>query len=447
MGSPGDTLNMDTGNMDLRLIEARETYREQFADNDWANFLIASYKINESDECNIDIINKSGVKRDRLKATITFLKNKFSEVYPKATEFLSPKISNVTKKELSLQFINFIKFSIPHNCLTCDLPYFPYIDDNHEFTEIRCFKCSLPAHSGCIKDEEVHLKRGIVFVCANCVTFKKKSNPSPTQDQNKQHPQDEKTQTPHPAKTSSESTTVSDSTSDSDAVIQKSRKKAKSDKSDSTSDSDMVIKKSRKKRTKSDKSDERTRSTNDKICRFFERGICRYGMSGTHKGKCKFSHPDICRKVLNHGTRGKFGCKGECNKWHPRLCYAALNKKECFNSSCSFWHIKGTKRSPETQTEDTQKTSEEKPQEETPNHFLGSVQSQVTQILQDQQEIFKRQMSQFVQQMQQEMRLLTAINHSQPKLPIQLMQQTPQVTLPTAPNLQQLRNQITTQHQ
>ena len=425
MGSPGDTLNMDTGNMDLRLIEARETYREQFADNDWANFLIASYKINESDECNIDIINKSGVKRDRLKATITFLKNKFSEVYPKATEFLSPKISNVTKKELSLQLINFIKFSIPHNCLTCDHPYFPYIDDNYELTEIRCFKCSLPAHSGCIKDEEVHMKRGIVFICANCITSKIKSNSSPSDEKN-QHSQDDKTPTTRPATSSSESTSESDSSSDSDRVIKKSRKKkAKSEESD----------------------DEQTKTTNKKICRFFERGICRYGMSGTLKGKCKFSHPAICRKVLNHGTRGKFGCKGDCNKWHPRLCYTALNKKECYNSSCTFWHIKGTKRSPETQTEESQKTPEEEPEKPKENHFLGSVQSQVTQILKDQQETFKNQMSQFMQQMQQEMRILAAFNHQQAKLPFQLMQQTPNVSLQTAPNLNQIRTQIATPHQ
>ena len=75
------------------------------------------------------------------------------------------------------------------------------------------------------------------------------------------------------------------------------------------------------------------------------------------------------------------------------------------------------------------------------------MQSQVTQILKDQQETFKSQMSQFMQQMQQEMRILAAFNHQQAKLPFQLMQQTPNVSLQTAPNLNQIRTQIATPHQ
>ena len=434
MGSQGDNLNMDTGNMDLRLIEARETYREQFADNDWARFLIASYKIMESDECNIDIINKSGVKRDRLKATITFLKNKFSEVYPKATEFLSPKINNITKKELSLQLINFIKFSIPHNCLTCDQSYFPYID-NYALTEIRCFKCSLPAHSTCIKEDEIHLRRGIVFVCATCITSKVNSGAKrPSNDDHSSQPI-KSNQTPS-TNPSDDSLSESESSDNIDLFTTKKSKKKKTKPTDSEEEDQSSTKKLKKKKSKSSDSEgESNKSSNEKICRFYERGICRFGLSGNNKGKCKFSHPAICRKVINHGTRGKLGCKGQCDKWHPRLCYAALNKKECFNSSCTFWHIKGTKRSPDSQNDQEPKPKEE-PKEPKENHFLGPMQSQMTLILQTQQEMLKQQMTQFMQQMKQEMRTLATLNHQQMKLPVPLLQQTPMLNLPTIPTPQ-----------
>ena len=420
MGSPEDNLNMESGDMDLKLIEARENYREQFADNDWARFLVAHYKINGSKEDNLKIINDSGIKRDRLKATITFLKNKFSDNYPKATEFLSPKKQNITKNELSLQLINFIKLTVPHNCSTCEIPYFPYIVDNYDKTEIRCFKCSLPAHAGCITDDEVHFNRGIVFICSHCVkekvTNKKDTQPSRP---NLTQKDDDLTQSQHQHPQES-----SESSSDSDQhPPTKSQKKSKQKSSDSESENQPPSRPRRKRKSKSEsESGDSDNSPKKEICRFFERGTCRYGLSGNNKGNCKFSHPPMCRKVLQHGTRGKLGCKGKCDKFHPKLCYAALNTKECFKPACPFWHIKGTKRSPDSDKKE-ESTPQETKEELQSNPFLGSVQSQVTQILQQQQEALKIQMMQFMQQMHQEMKSFAA--NQQVRVPLQMMQQTP----------------------
>ncbi|KAK3890046.1 hypothetical protein Pcinc_005961 [Petrolisthes cinctipes] len=55
------------------------------------------------------------------------------------------------------------------------------------------------------------------------------------------------------------------------------------------------------------------------ICRFYKRGVCKYGISG--RG-CKFDHPKPCQRLIQHGPRGNQGCKSgqKCQKYHPMLC-------------------------------------------------------------------------------------------------------------------------------
>ena len=79
------------------------------------------------------------------------------------------------------------------------------------------------------------------------------------------------------------------------------------------------------------------------VCRFYEKGTCRYGIAG--RG-CSRQHPKACKKLLQHGDRGPRGCSAgsRCDKFHPLMCRSSLRKRECFNQECKLVHTVGTKR-------------------------------------------------------------------------------------------------------
>ena len=81
------------------------------------------------------------------------------------------------------------------------------------------------------------------------------------------------------------------------------------------------------------------------ICKFFKNSKCRHGMKG--KG-CNFTHPNVCLKFTQNGTRQPRGCNlgKKCTDFHPAMCINSLRKGECFSQSCKFNHIRGTKRHP-----------------------------------------------------------------------------------------------------
>ena len=88
------------------------------------------------------------------------------------------------------------------------------------------------------------------------------------------------------------------------------------------------------------------RNPNQKMCSFFKKGICRYGVSGTSGGTCPFIHRKVCRAYQLYGSSKRKGCKkdGNCEYWHPLLCYKSINTRECLDDKCRFWHLKGTVR-------------------------------------------------------------------------------------------------------
>ena len=83
----------------------------------------------------------------------------------------------------------------------------------------------------------------------------------------------------------------------------------------------------------------------DKICRYFRRGTCKHGLRGA---ECRYQHPRMCRKYIEHGTRQPNGCTLgiKCKQFHPLMCLDSMRKSECFDENCSFHHIKGTRRQP-----------------------------------------------------------------------------------------------------
>lgn len=83
-----------------------------------------------------------------------------------------------------------------------------------------------------------------------------------------------------------------------------------------------------------------------KTCSFYQKGNCRFGLSGKKNGTCKFAHPKPCQKLLKHGTHPSLGCnKGKkCEKYHPKMCFESLKSRKCDNNSCKFVHVKGTNK-------------------------------------------------------------------------------------------------------
>ena len=82
--------------------------------------------------------------------------------------------------------------------------------------------------------------------------------------------------------------------------------------------------------------------TSASICRFYRKGTCRYGMSGTG---CPKQHPKACRKLTQHGNRGPRGCNGEnCNSFHPKMCPQSLRAGQCLTLDCKLRHVAGTRR-------------------------------------------------------------------------------------------------------
>ena len=83
-----------------------------------------------------------------------------------------------------------------------------------------------------------------------------------------------------------------------------------------------------------------------RICKFYIRGKCKFGSTGTRGGTCRFEHPEPCKPFSHHGATSR-GCQDDrCTLWHPPLCRRSTNYRKCFRQDCHFWHLRGTIRRP-----------------------------------------------------------------------------------------------------
>ena len=86
------------------------------------------------------------------------------------------------------------------------------------------------------------------------------------------------------------------------------------------------------------------------ICPQYKQGSCPHGISGNtlYQGsKCLLYHPKRCKPFCRYGSKHRYGCsQTQCPKFHPTLCPDSVSKKECFSPSCTYPHLKGTKRKP-----------------------------------------------------------------------------------------------------
>ena len=76
------------------------------------------------------------------------------------------------------------------------------------------------------------------------------------------------------------------------------------------------------------------------VCHFHLQGRCKHGSIGTG---CKYSHPNLCKKIILKGERGcSFGDK--CKFTHPRLCVGSLKNITCHRKKCFLYHVTGSSR-------------------------------------------------------------------------------------------------------
>ena len=88
------------------------------------------------------------------------------------------------------------------------------------------------------------------------------------------------------------------------------------------------------------------------VCRFYNQGTCKYGKKGT---ECKYSHPSLCRKLLQHGYNASHGCRlkaDECSYHHPIMCRNSIKRGFCYKKNCTKYHVQGTKRNPDKKKPD-----------------------------------------------------------------------------------------------
>ena len=75
------------------------------------------------------------------------------------------------------------------------------------------------------------------------------------------------------------------------------------------------------------------------ICKFHKRQGCR------RQQQCRYLHPPICKLFMKNGNEVN-GCRNPrtCSYTHPVICKDSWYKGECYNRSCSFYHLIGTNR-------------------------------------------------------------------------------------------------------
>ena len=80
--------------------------------------------------------------------------------------------------------------------------------------------------------------------------------------------------------------------------------------------------------------------------------VCLVKKTVGDRTSCSFRHPKKCTKYCQFGTEPSYGCTNpECNcKFlHPILCRYSVISSHCNNDSCTYTHLKGTKRKSQNQ--------------------------------------------------------------------------------------------------
>ena len=98
------------------------------------------------------------------------------------------------------------------------------------------------------------------------------------------------------------------------------------------------------KKTKTKKED-----IKDKVCPYLRKGHCNFSLSGRKPFKgvsqCPYLHPRTCPKLLNNGSKGKYGCDGsKCGMLHPKMCQVYLNYQKCIQDCRQGYHVRSNSK-------------------------------------------------------------------------------------------------------
>ena len=101
-------------------------------------------------------------------------------------------------------------------------------------------------------------------------------------------------------------------------------------------------------------SEEAKTSHSGPTCQLYLKNACPHGTSGKKlidDKECEKYHPKRCQRFVKEGPKSKRGCrKGKnCEFLHPVLCKYSLRNRRCTNKECTFVHLRGTKRWPESE--------------------------------------------------------------------------------------------------
>ena len=80
--------------------------------------------------------------------------------------------------------------------------------------------------------------------------------------------------------------------------------------------------------------------------------------------ECPFLHPRTCPKLLNNGSKGKYGCDGaKCGKFHPKMCSNSLNFNRCPPDCRQGYHVRTNSRAVQEKRKE-EETKRKKEQEQ-----------------------------------------------------------------------------------
>ena len=67
-----------------------------------------------------------------------------------------------------------------------------------------------------------------------------------------------------------------------------------------------------------------------------------------------------CSKLLNNGSRGKYGCDGtKCGKFHPKMCPVSLQLKSCPPDCKNGFHVRSNSRAMQEKKKKEEKAKKE----------------------------------------------------------------------------------------
>ena len=106
----------------------------------------------------------------------------------------------------------------------------------------------------------------------------------------------------------------------------------------------------------------------EKICPYLRKGYCHFSLFGRKPyngaSQCPFPHPLTCSKLLNNGSRGKYGCDGsKCGKFHPKMCPESLKFKSCVQNCKLGYHIRSNSRMMQEKKKEGERKRKEKEEE------------------------------------------------------------------------------------